>query len=143
MSQGKSPHIGDDDSLEVFSISKSNFITFQDRIEKIFNDISDTLKQLFCKNVCIRESFMPSYRDHEIRCLQKVTHVESSSYTYWSFGSTSSMSRFEEDNFQDFNEDWLTISVSDYVEKIYHLSSQIDLIKSESYMISRFKGGLR
>ncbi|CAA7405807.1 unnamed protein product [Spirodela intermedia] len=88
-------------------------------------------------------------RDHEIRRPQKATHVESSSNTHYSSSSISSRSRFEEDNFRNFcmkidlpcfNENR---SLSDYVKEFYHLSSRIYLIESESYMISRFKGGLR
>ncbi|CAA7409035.1 unnamed protein product [Spirodela intermedia] len=63
--------------------------------------------------------------DHEIRHLQKFSYVESSSYTHYMSRSTKNK------------------SVLDYAEEFYYLSSQINLTKSELYMILRFKVALQ
>ncbi|CAA6658028.1 unnamed protein product [Spirodela intermedia] len=130
MSRVKFAHIGDDDSPEVFPISKSNFITFQDRIDKFFDNISDTLKQLLTIMSILEIHSCPP-RDHKIRYSQKDTHI---------FVMKIDLSYF---NGHLKIEEQGNRSVSDYAEEFYHLSSRIDLTKSESYMILRFKGVIR
>ncbi|CAA6674794.1 unnamed protein product [Spirodela intermedia] len=70
----------------------------------------------------VLESHSCPPRDHEIRRPQKVTNIDLPCFN--------SHLKIEEQGNR---------SVSDYAEEFYHLSSQIDLTKFESYMISRFK----
>ncbi|CAA6668538.1 unnamed protein product [Spirodela intermedia] len=109
-----------------FSLSKSDFITFQDQIDQKFDDFNETLKQLLTRMSTLESHSCPP-RDHEIRHPQKVTHVESSSHTHYTSCSTNFCMKID---LSYFNESFFKLN--DIIMVVEHIEVLLEKRKPDS-----------